>query len=79
MRITITDEDIRFGIENAAAEAEEDNQVQFPDAAARKEFIDDCVADIAIKMDIYENDPVPYFPDYNAAVLDMARLYDYLL
>ena len=38
--MTITEEDIRYNVDTAATELEEDNQIQFPDADARAEFID---------------------------------------
>ena len=43
MKITavITDADIRWHIDQAATELEEDNQIRFPDSEARKEFIED--------------------------------------
>ena len=41
MKITavITDADIRWHIDQAATELEEDNQIRFPDSTARAEFI----------------------------------------
>ena len=46
MKITavITDADIRWHIDQAATELEEDNQIRFPDSTARAEFIEDCVS-----------------------------------
>ena len=43
MKITavITDADIRWHIDQAATELEEDNQIRFPDSTARAEFIED--------------------------------------
>ena len=40
MKITavITDADIRWHIDQAATELEEDNQIRFPDSTARAEF-----------------------------------------
>ena len=65
----ITDADIRWYIDQAATELEEDNQIRFPDSEARKEFIEDCV--------LYERNPFGYRPDYKVTVLDMADLYEY--
>ena len=62
----ITDADIRWYIDQAATELEEDNQIRFPDSEARKEFIEDCV-----------RNPFGYRPDYKVTVLDMADLYEY--
>ena len=76
---TITDADIRYNVDTAATEMEEENQVQFPDADARAEFIDDCIACIADKYELYEHDPFTYTPDYEMEVLDLAKLYGYLL
>ena len=76
--ITITDSDIRYNVETAASELEEENQIRFPDTDARKEFIDDCVACVIDKYELYEHDPFTYNPDYECEVLDLAKLYDYL-
>ena len=74
----ITDADIRYYIDQAATELEEENQIHFSDSAAREEFIEDCVSSEIDKYELYERDPFGYRPDYTAAVLDMADLYDYL-
>ena len=70
MKITavITDADIRWHIDQAATELEEDNQIRFPDSTARAEFIE---------YELYERDPFGYRPDYRVTVLDMADLYEY--
>lgn len=72
---TITDEDIRFEIENAATELEEDHQIAFPDSDSRTEFIDDCITGVMDKLDLYET----YMPDYRMEVLDLADTYGYQL
>ena len=77
--ITITDEDIRYNVNTAATELEEENQIQFPDAGARQEFIDDCIACVIDKYELYEHDPFMYTPDYEMEVLDLAENYGYLL
>ena len=76
--ITITDEDIRYNVETAAQELEEENQVAFPDRDARSEFIDDCVSCVIDKYELYEHDPLTYTPDYECEVLDLAEVYGYL-
>ena len=76
---TITDEDIRYNVEQAASELEEENQVRFPDTDSRAEFIDDCVACVIDKYELYEHDPFTYNPDYEMEFLDLAKLYGYLL
>ena len=80
MKITavITDADIRYYIDQAVTELEEENQIHFPDGNARTEFIEDCVSSEIDKYELYERDPFGYRPDYGAAVLDMASLYGYL-
>ena len=75
--ITITDEDIRYNVETAVQELEEENQVAFPDRDARSEFINDCVSCVIDKYELYERDPFGYRPDYRVTVLDMADLYEY--
>ena len=77
--ITITEEDIRYNVDTAATELEEENQIQFPDAGARQEFIDDCIACVIDKYELYEHDPFMYTPDYEMEVLDLAENYGYLL
>ena len=79
MKITavITDADIRYYIDQAATELEEDNQIRFPDSDARAEFIEDCVSSEIDKYELYERDPFGYRPDYRVEVLDMADLYEY--
>ena len=76
---TITDKDIRYNVDTAATELEEENRVSFPDSDARAEFIDDCVSCIIDKYELYEHDPFIYTPDYEEEILDLAKLYDYLL
>ena len=71
----ITDADIRFEIETAANELEEGNQIHFPDSDARTEFLDDCISCILDKFDLYEH----YCPDYAMEILDVAKLYGYML
>jgi hypothetical protein len=72
---TITDEDIRFEIETAATELEEDNQISFPDSDSRAEFLDDCITCVMDKLNLYET----YMPDYRMEVLDLADTYGYQL
>ena len=81
MKITaiLTDADIRYNIDLAATELEEENQIHFPDTAARKEFIEDCVSSEIDKYELYERDPFGYRPKYSDVVLDIADLYGYLL
>ena len=76
---TVTDKDIRYNVNTAATELEEENQIQFPDAGARQEFIDDCIACVIDKYELYEHDPFMYTPDYEMEVLDLAETYGYLL
>ncbi len=72
---TITDEDIRFEIETATTELEEDHQIAFPDSDSRAEFLDDCITGVMDKLNIYET----YMPDYRMEVLDLADTYGYQL
>ena len=72
---TITDEDVRFEIETAATELEEDQQIAFPDGDSRTEFLDDCVTGVMDKRNLYET----YMPDYRMEVLDLADAYGYWL
>ena len=76
---TVTEKDIRYNVNTAATELEEENQIQFLDADARKEFIDDCIACVIDKYELYEHDPFMYTPDYEMEVLDLAGAYGYLL
>ena len=72
---TITDEDVRFEIETAATELEEDHQIAFPDIDSRAEFLDDCITGVMDKLNLYET----YMPDYRMEVLDLADTYGYQL
>ena len=78
LAITITDEDIRYNVETAAQELEEENQLAFPDSDARSEFIDDCVSCVIDKYELYEHDPFMFTPDYECEVLDLSKVYGYL-
>ena len=73
----ITDADIRYYIDQAATEMEEDNLIRFPDTDARAEFIEDCVSSEIDKYELYERNQFGYRPDYKTEVLDMADLYEY--
>ena len=75
----ITDADIRYRIDMAVSELEEENQIHFPDSDARAEFIKDCVSSEIDKYELYDRHPFGYRPDYASEVLDMADLYGYLL
>ena len=69
--LTITDEDIRSGIETAVRDLLEENQVHFPDGTAQSDFINDCVDGIISKLELYGF----FFPNYTTEVFDTARLY----
>ena len=75
----ITDADIRYHIDQAATELEEDNLIRFPDSDARAEFIEDCVSSEIDKYELYERNPFGYRSDYRVTVLDMADLYEYTI
>ena len=77
--VTITESDIRFQIETAVSELEQDGQVHFPDADFRGEFIDDCVRSEIDRVELYDSDPFRRPKDYALEVLDMAELYGCLL
>lgn len=64
---------ILYDIQSIVGELEFDGLIYFPDDDARAEFIDDCVADVIDKFDMYEH----YMPDYVAEILDLAKLYGY--
>ncbi len=72
---TITDEDVRFEIETATTELEEDHQIAFPDSDSRAELLDDCITGVMDKLDLYET----YCSDYRMEVLDLADTYGYQL
>ena len=76
MKITavITDADIRYYIDQAATELEEDNQIRFPDSDARAEFIEDCVSSEIDKYELYERDPFGYTNCTNAIPSAIARI-----
>ena len=77
--VIISENDIRFQIEEAASEMEEENQIHFPDEDSRAEFIEDCVSSVIDKYELYDRDPFEYRPNYDDLVFDMAKLYGYIL
>ena len=76
--VVLTDADIRYRIDLAATDLEEDNLIRFPDSEARAAFIEDCVAGEVDQYELYDRHPFGYRPDYRTSVLDMADLYGYL-
>ena len=75
----ITEDDIRYGFEEAVAQLEEDRAIRFPDTESRAEFIDDCVSCEIDRYELYDSDPFARRPDYKVEALDMADLYGYTL
>ncbi len=76
---TVTESDIRFEIEAAVSELEQDGQIAFPDGNARNGFIEDCVLSQIDGIELYDSDPFRSEKDYTIDVLDMAALYGYTL
>ncbi len=76
---TITEADIRFEIETAVSELEEDGQIAFPDSDTRDGFIEDCVRSEIDRVELYDSDPFRSRKDYTVDALDMAELYGYTL
>ena len=78
-KYTVTESDIRFEIETAISELEQDGQIAFPDGNARNEFVEDCVRSQIDKLELYDRNPFKSRKDYTVDALDMAELYGYLL
>ena len=76
---TVTEADIRFEIETAVSELEQDRQIAFPHSEARSEFVEDCVRSEIDRIELYDSDPFRCRKDYVLEVLDMAELYGCLL
>ena len=76
---TITEADIRFQIETAVSELEQDGQIAFPDCGTRAGFIEDCVSSEIDRIELYDSDPFRSRKDIAVDVLDMAQLYGFLL
>ena len=76
---TVTESDIRFEIETALGELEQDGQITFPDENTRNEFVEDCVRSQIGKLELYDSNPFRSRKDYSVDVLDMAALYGYTL
>ena len=76
---TITESDIRFQIETAVSELEQDGQIAFPDSDTRSGFIEDCVSSEIDRIELYDSNPFRSLKDFAADVLDMADLYGYTL
>ena len=76
---TITESDIRFEIEAAVSELEQDGQIAFPDSDTRNEFVEDCVRSQIDRVEMYGSSPFRSRKDYTVDALDMAELYGYTL
>ena len=76
---TVTENDIRFEIETAVSELEQDGQIAFPDRDTRAEFIEDCVRSQIDRVEMYGSNPFRSGKEYSVDVLDMAALYGYTL
>ena len=76
---TITESDIRFQIESAVSELEQDEQIAFPDSDTRNEFVEDCVRSQIDRIELYDSNPFRSQKDYTVDALDMAELYGYTL
>ena len=76
---TVTESDIRFQIETAVGELEQDGQIAFPDSDTRDGFIEDCVRSEIERVELYDSNPFRSLKDFAADVLDMADLYGCLL
>ena len=79
IKVVLTDADIRYHIDLAITELEEDNLIHFTDSESRTEFIEDCVSCEVDQYDLYDRNPLGYCPNYKVSVLDMADLYGYLV
>ena len=81
MRIVyrITDEIIRYSLEDSLRELEDENMVSFPDENARSEFIENCVENVISKFEThsYYYDSA-YNPNYDDIVFDSAKWDGYL-
>ncbi len=76
---TVTENDIRFEIETAVSELEQDGQIAFPDRDTRAEFIEDCVRSEIDRVELYDSNPFRSQKDYTVDALDSAALYGYTL
>lgn len=76
----ITDESIRYKLEDTVTDCEENEWIKFPDNETRSEFIEECCSEI---IEYYENKEFydyphgNYEPNYYDTVLDNAKLYGY--
>ena len=76
---TITEADIRFQIETAVSELEQDGQIAFPDSDTRTGLIEDCVRSEIDRVELYDSNPFRSRKDYTVDTLDAAALYGYTL
>ena len=76
---TVTEADIRFEIETAVSELEQDGQIAFPDSGTRAGFIEDCIRSEIDRVELYDSNPFRSVKDFAVDVLDMADLYGYML
>lgn len=65
----------RYTIAMVIKELEADNQISFPSDEDRADFEDDCTSGVCYKTLNYQD----YTPDYEAEVLDLAKLYEYVI
>ena len=78
-KYTVSEADIRFEIETAVSELEQDGQITFPDGNTRNELIEDCVSSQIDRVEMYGSSPFRSGKHYSIDVLDMAALYGYTL
>ena len=76
--VKITDEDIRYNVENAIKECTENDWISVPEASAMEEFIQDCVQQVVDNYETSEYYPRPYVPDYTDIVMDNAKWDGYM-
>ena len=72
--LTVTDESIRYEVEDALRECEENEWIIFPSQEAREKFIQDCVEDVIERYELYD---FAYHPDYSELVWSLAEDCDY--
>ena len=76
--IRINDETIKADVKEAVAMDEDNEYIKFPDATAKKEFIEEVVESIITKIEIYDE----YFPSWKNVTDEMqnlAGLYGYMV
>ena len=72
--LQITDTTIKYDVEDALKEMEDNDEIEFPTIETRDEFITECVENIIERYEFYDYE---FTPDYDEIVYELAAEYEY--